>query len=290
MPKAVDTELSFVGRSGCGCPYVYRSLWDILCNQLFTQAPPFYPDEEQLFDEVRIWYEGDITMTVTTSPYTFTIEIETDNPPKAADIIYFGKKYYIIGAVELTDTNLYTCSGCISIDVSIIGVYAALTVLNANATEAEEERAQAESDREDAEDDREEAEYARAQAESERALDFNMAQAARAQAYQVAEGTKAGSVAGDGSRWGEFKSAEAARDAELSDYVAQTIAPWVVPGNIVEGVFVAEMQEDTPEEAIERYNDGLQTQLYLPSGRIETIIGADDDYLYTLSWKWPFSE
>lgn len=290
MPKAVDTELSFVGRSGCGCPYVYRSLWDILCNQLFTQAPPFYPDEEQLFDEVRIWYEGDITMTVTTSPYTFTIEIETDNPPKAADIIYFGKKYYIIGAVELTDTNLYTCSGCISIDVSIIGVYAALTVLNANATEAEEARTQAEDDRETAEDDREEAEYGRAQAEVQRTEDFDAAQTARTEAYQAAEGTKDGSVAGDGSRWGEFKSAEADRDETLSDYVSLLMAPWVVPGQLVDGVFVADEQEDTPEEAKDRWDLGQRTYLTIPSGRSEEIIAVDDDYLYTLSWKWSFSE
>jgi len=279
-----------VGRSGCGCPYVYRSLWDILCNQLFTQASPFYPDEEQLFDEVRVWYEGDITMTVPTSPYTFTIEIETDNPPKAADIIYFGKKYYIVGAVELTDTNLYTCSGCISIDVSIIGVYSALINLNGSATLAEQQRVQSEEDRETAEDDREEAEYGRAQAEVQRAEDFDAAQTVRTEAYQAAEGTKDGSLAGDGSRWGEFKSAEAQRDATLSHYVTELMAPWVVPGNIVEEVFVANMQEDTPEEAKDRWDLGQRTYLTIPSGRSEEIIAVDDDYLYTLGWKWPFSE
>ena len=49
---------------------------------------------------------------------------------------------------------------------------------------------------------------------------FNEAQAARQTAYEQAEGTESGSVAGDGSRWGAFKTNEAARDAEVAEKVA----------------------------------------------------------------------
>ena len=48
---------------------------------------------------------------------------------------------------------------------------------------------------------------------------FDQAQAARQTAYQTAEGTESGSVAGDGSRWGAFKTNEAARDAEVAEKV-----------------------------------------------------------------------
>ena len=49
---------------------------------------------------------------------------------------------------------------------------------------------------------------------------FNEAQAARQTAYQTAEGTESGSVAGDGSRWGAFKTNEAARDGKVDAKVA----------------------------------------------------------------------
>lgn len=49
---------------------------------------------------------------------------------------------------------------------------------------------------------------------------FIEAQAARQTAYEQAEGTESGSVAGDGSRWGVFKTNEAARDAEVDAKVA----------------------------------------------------------------------
>ena len=51
-------------------------------------------------------------------------------------------------------------------------------------------------------------------------LAFNEAQAARQTAYQTAEGTESGSVEGDGSRWGAFKTNEAARDAKVDAKVA----------------------------------------------------------------------
>ena len=49
---------------------------------------------------------------------------------------------------------------------------------------------------------------------------FNEAQAARQTAYEQSEGTESGSVAGDGSRWGSFKTNEAERDAKVDDKVA----------------------------------------------------------------------
>jgi len=65
-------------------------------------------------------------------------------------------------------------------------------------------------------------------AEQRRDTSFNASQTARQNtfegserqrtaSYQAAEGTEAGSVAGDGSRWGEFKEAEAQRDTILND-------------------------------------------------------------------------
>ena len=49
---------------------------------------------------------------------------------------------------------------------------------------------------------------------------FSEAQAARQTAYEQAEGTESDSVAGDGSRWGTFKTNEAARDAVVAAKVA----------------------------------------------------------------------
>ena len=49
---------------------------------------------------------------------------------------------------------------------------------------------------------------------------FDQTQAARQTAYEQAEGTESGSVAGDGSRWGAFKTNEAARDAKVDAKVA----------------------------------------------------------------------
>ena len=49
---------------------------------------------------------------------------------------------------------------------------------------------------------------------------FSEAQAARQTSYEQAEGTESGSVAGDGSRWGAFKTNEAARDAKVDAKVA----------------------------------------------------------------------
>ena len=103
---------------------------------------------------------------------------------------------------------------------------------------AEDERALAETNRAAAEQQRianEQTrisqEQSRVSAEQQRVSDFNTmmqndqqafneAQAARQTAYQAAEGTESGSVAGDGSRWGAFKTNEAARDAKVDAKVA----------------------------------------------------------------------
>lgn len=103
---------------------------------------------------------------------------------------------------------------------------------------AEDERALAETDRAAAEQQRianeqtrVNQEQGRVNAEQQRVSDFNAmmqadqqafneAQAARQTSYQAAEGTESGSVAGDGSRWGVFKTNEAARDAKVDAKVA----------------------------------------------------------------------
>jgi hypothetical protein len=103
---------------------------------------------------------------------------------------------------------------------------------------AEDERALAETNRDAAEQQRIDneqtrinQEQSRVSAEQRRVLDFNTmmqndqqafneAQTARQTTYQAAEGTESGSVAGDGSRWGVFKTNEAARDAKVDAKVA----------------------------------------------------------------------
>ena len=96
---------------------------------------------------------------------------------------------------------------------------------------AETNRAAAEQQRITAEQTRVNQEQGRVNAEQQRVSDFNTmmqadqqafneAQAARQTAYQTAEGTESGSVAGDGSRWGAFKTNEAARDAKVDAKVA----------------------------------------------------------------------
>ena len=58
---------------------------------------------------------------------------------------------------------------------------------------------------------------------------FSEAQAARQTAYEQAEGTESGSVAGDGSRWGTFKTNEAARDAQTAELQTKLEEGEVVP-------------------------------------------------------------
>ena len=107
--------------------------------------------------------------------------------------------------------------------------------LRANAEDeralAETNRAAAEQQRINNEQTRISQEQGRVNAEQHRVSDFNAmmqadqqafneAQAARQTAYQAAEGTESGSVAGDDSRWGAFKTNEAIRDAKVDAKVA----------------------------------------------------------------------
>ena len=96
---------------------------------------------------------------------------------------------------------------------------------------AETNRAAAEQQRIANEQERISQEQSRVSAEQQRVSDFNTmmqndqqafdgAQTARQTAYQAAEGTESGSVVGDGSRWGAFKTNEAARDAKVDAKVA----------------------------------------------------------------------
>ena len=169
--NSVEAGITYTGFCGhgpcpCCCGTVPRTLWSLLCNQLFDLVTNPMMGPEGTFDEVQIWSEGEITMTVTSSPYTFVMVLPDEAVPKASDIIYYGRRFFIIGAVELTGENTYTCTGCLSIDVSIVGVYAALVNLQqqVSASEAERQDAEAERSREFDED------------QAEREEEFDLAQ------------------------------------------------------------------------------------------------------------------
>lgn len=288
--NAIATELSYVQPFPCG---VFHTYWELLCNELFMQYVPGI-SEDETFDEVKVWHDATITCTKNNSPYTFTVVTDGGSAPKACDVILYINRYYIIGAVAAgAEENAYICSGCLAIDLSIVGVYVALLALQKSVSDSESERieaesarASAESERVSAESDRVTAENGRVSAESQRVLDFNASQSARTAAYNTAEGTENGSVAGDGSRWGAYKSSEASRIAQM----AILLTPWVVEGKLSSGEFVADDEHDTPATAKERWDGGMSTYLTIPNGRVEAITAADGDYLYTASWKWKYSE
>lgn len=278
--KAVNSELSYVQTCSCNCPFVYRTMWDILCNQLFMQLPPPGIDEDNTFQEVKILNEGVITMTKTTAPYTFTIEIETDTPPKASDVIYFGKQFYIIGAVSAS-SNTYACTGCLSIDISIVGVYAALVSLQNSVSGAETSRATAESGRVLAESGRVDAESGRVAAESQRSHDFATAQDQRAAAYTLAEA----------ARQAAFEEAEAARTAELGQIAVSFMVPIIIPGEVGSGDrrFYPGVTTHTATEARTRFYSGQRTYLSVEGLGVEDILADDGTYLVTRSgWKWKY--
>ena len=290
--RAIETDITYVKPTIP--PYIYKTMWDLLCNQLFLQAPPPGVTEDDTLPDVKVWNEGEITMTQTTSPYIFQIKFDTEVIPKASDIIFFEDKFYIIGSVwqvPAATVDTFICSGCILIDISIVGVYAALMTLNALASTAESARADAESARASAENGRATAEDGRVEAENRRESDYNNAEAERMVAYGEAEGTQEGSVAGDGSRWGSFRSAEAARDRVLINYVVSALAPWVVPGTVtVDNLFISDDESALAYGAKLRWDAGRATYLTNRDGRSEAIIADDGDYLYTTSgWKWQYS-
>lgn len=287
--SAIETDITYVKPTIP--PYIYKTMWDLLCNQLFLQAPPPGVTEDDTLPDVKVWNEGEITMTQTTSPYIFQIKFDTEVIPKASDIIFFGNKFYIIGSVWQvpgTTVDTFICSGCILIDISIVGVYAALITLYASASTAESARADAESARVSAENGRVGAEGDRVLAENQRAADFNTAQYARNVAYEEAEGTQEGSVAGDGSRWGSFRSAEDARDRLLAGYVASMLQPWVVPGSVTgEGLFIPDDDDSLPSRALARFDAGQPTYLTDGEGGEQAIVGVDSGYLISAGgWRW----
>ena len=289
MSKAVDTDIAYVAPTIP--PALYKSLWDLLCNQLFGPTPVVI-DTSSTFPDIQIWWhQGTITMTETERPYTFTIEFESapTRTPEGSDVILYEGKYYVIRAVSEESETEYECSGCELIDVSIVGVYAALAALNYTVGEEETDRQVAESERAEAESERKRNETARQGAESQRQSAFNLSQAQREAAYLAAEGTLSGSVAGDGSRWGSFKSAEASRIAQIT----QEFIPWNVVGAVMvdNNHFVADDETDTPQDAYDKFWAGFRVYLTDRNGRTEEIIADDGDYLITLSgWKWKYNE
>lgn len=256
--------MEFVQTCSCGkVPVIYRNMWDLLCNQLFAQIVPPGFDSQGNFQDVRIWSEGEveIVMTKSESPYTFSVKVDGENTPKVNDVIIFGKnRFYIIGAVSSgVEANTFTCSGCLAIDISIVGVFAALLALDAQAVPAESTRVREENGRVTAENGRVDAENSRVSAERQRVADFNDSQEARAAAYQAAEGSEEGAHAGDGSRWGAFKSAEAIRVNQMS----MLLSPWVVPGAIVvaNNHFVEDDEQQSPLEGHAKWNAGYSVHL-----------------------------
>ena len=275
--KAIETDIAYVQTCTCPCT-TFHTYWELLCNQLFVQTAPEI-SEEETFDEVRVWHDADIAMTVTTSPYTFTITIEVgETAPQASDVLLYAGKYYIVGAVASgTAANTYVCSNCLAVDLSIIGVYAALLEMNTSITTAEGGRVTAESGRVSAENGRVLAENGRVIAENGRNASYTNAEAARDTAYGIAED----------ARDTAFESAEASRVA----YLNALVAPWIVEGTLVddEGTFVSDDEEDTPAEAKTRFYAGQRTYLKLSNGKAEDIIADDGAALVTISgWKWNY--
>lgn len=294
---AVSSEMEFVQTCSCGkVPVIYRNMWDLLCNQLFAQIVPPGFDSQGNFQDVRIWSEGEveIVMTKSESPYTFSVKVDGENTPKVNDVILFGKnRFYIIGAVSSgIEANTFTCSGCLAIDISIVGVFAALLALDAQAVPAESARVEAENGRVTAENGRVSAENARVEAESTRDGQFTSSQEQRASAYLEAEGDSTSPV-GDGSRWGEFKAAELARTNRLEQIVSVFLTPWIVPGAIGSGGrhFTPDDPNDNVALARTRFYAGKRTYLHVEDYGTEEIIGDDGECLVTRSnWKWRYEQ
>lgn len=266
--NAVDTSLSFV--RPIYPPELYRSFWDLVCHQLFVDTPPGL-DTLNAIGDTEIWHQGEITMTVTSSPYTFTIEIETLTPPQATDFIYYRGKFYLIGEVAASG-DVYTCTGCVLVDVAIMSLYADLLGMKDSITTANTEYSEAESARQEAEGQRQ------------------LAESARQTAYIEAEAGRDGLYAtAESARDTAFSAAEASRE----EYLDNLISPWIVPGAIVvaNNHFVADSVGDTPEEGYARWYAGKRVYLRDRNNRTEEIIADDGEYLMTLSgWKWKYSE
>lgn len=279
MSKAVDTDIAYVAPTIP--PALYKSLWDLLCNQLFGPTPVVI-DTSATFPDIQIWWhQGTITMTETERPYTFTIEFESapSRTPEGSDVILYEGKYYVIRSVSEESETEYECSGCELIDVSIVGAYAALAALNYTAGEEETDRQSAETARAQAEGDRELAETAREGAETQRELDFELSQTQRTNAY----------IAAERERFAAFNEAEASRIEQIT----QEFIPWNVIGAVMvdNNHFVADDETDTPQDAYDKFWAGFRVYLTDRNGRTEEIIADDGEYLITLSgWKWKYNE
>ena len=112
MKYAVNEQLAFVnpGFSPCApcqppcappCPpSVYRSLWELLCQQLFGFIPPGM-DPEDHFPSVKIWTCGIEKVSEDNGVFSFTIEApEEVDRPKAGDVLFYKGVTYIIGDVD----------------------------------------------------------------------------------------------------------------------------------------------------------------------------------------------
>ena len=279
MSKAVDTDIAYVAPTIP--PALYKSLWDLLCNQLFGPTPVVI-DTSATFPDITIWWhQGEITMTQTERPYVFTIEFESapSVSPRSSDVLFYQGKFYVIGAAHSQSATLYECDYCEPIDASIVGVYAALAALNATATEDENDRANAESARVEAEEGRQYAESQREGAEAERQRVFGVSQTEREEAY----------IAAERERFAAFNEAEASRIAQIT----QMYIPWNVVGAVMVDTkhFVADDETDTPQDAYDKFWAGFRVYLTDRNGRTEEIIADDGDYLITLSgWKWKYNE
>jgi len=162
--SAISTDLLFV-KQGCP-PGIYRSFWDLLCEQLFAQSTlGLYT--EGVFPDVVIWNEG-VELMDSTAP-SFKITTSAERTPRVSDIIFFKRKFYIIGAVTAGESaGEYICTDCKTIDASILSVYVALLTLRQTLTSEEGERDIAEAARVLAEQERVATENRRAAAESSR--------------------------------------------------------------------------------------------------------------------------
>lgn len=221
--RAISTDLSFVD-TNCP-PGVYRSLWDLLCNQLFANTT-IGLETSGTFPNVKIWNEGTIVMTKTTSPYSFTIETDGEVAPKASDIILYKNKFYIIGSVVAGTGNLYSCLGCVTIDASILTVYVTLLNLQRISIEGENARVEAEQERAEAERQRAAAESGRQEAfeqgEENRAQSFADSEADRQSAFEHSEAERQeaeeGRQAAEGERViSENERASAENDRALAE-------------------------------------------------------------------------
>ena len=124
----------------------------------------------------------------------------------------------------LSDAEWWLCiinlSGVAAEAATVHGLNVEVAAAEGQRVSAESGRVSAENARVSAEGQRVLNENARISAESQRVQNENariLAESGRDARYETAEGSKAGSSAGDGSRWGDYKTAEAARETAYGE-------------------------------------------------------------------------